>query len=124
MAYRRCTRWLFSIAIVGLSFALSGMANADIAGPGWILGKAKLIDLHRYQAFYSAQRAALKTASVSACALPATTAPENAPEITKLARALQNDPKLIYEFVHNHIDHTPYFGYLKGRCSRCWSAGQ
>ena len=35
-------------------------------------------------------------------------------EIKSLARALQHDPKLIYEFVHNHIDYVPYYGSLKG----------
>ena len=37
-----------------------------------------------------------------------------ASEITEIARALQYDPVLIYEFVHNNIDYVPYFGALKG----------
>lgn len=36
------------------------------------------------------------------------------PEITRLARDLQYDPKLIYDYVHNNIDYVPYFGSLKG----------
>ena len=36
------------------------------------------------------------------------------PEITELARALQHDPKQIFEYVRNHINYLPYFGSLKG----------
>lgn len=39
---------------------------------------------------------------------------EMTPEIQELARALQHDPKLIYEFVRNHIQYVPYYGCLKG----------
>src|SRR5579862_3357611 len=37
-----------------------------------------------------------------------------APEIVELARALQNDPDLIYQFVHDNIEFSPLFGLLKG----------
>jgi RHS repeat-associated protein len=36
------------------------------------------------------------------------------PEIQELARALHNDPKLIYEFVKNTIEFVPIFGSIKG----------
>ncbi|MBW2011657.1 MAG: transglutaminase domain-containing protein, partial [Deltaproteobacteria bacterium] len=36
------------------------------------------------------------------------------PEIEALARGLKNDPDLIYAYVHDHIEHTPIFGSLKG----------
>lgn len=36
------------------------------------------------------------------------------PEIKTLARALQYDPDLIYEYVRNNIDYIPYFGSHKG----------
>jgi RHS repeat-associated protein len=39
---------------------------------------------------------------------------EESPEIEELARNLQNDPTLIYEFVRNKIDYVPYYGFLKG----------
>nr|WP_320194132.1 RHS repeat-associated core domain-containing protein [uncultured Desulfobacter sp.] len=35
-------------------------------------------------------------------------------EIVELARGLNHDPKLIYEYVRNHVDYVPYFGSLKG----------
>ena len=36
------------------------------------------------------------------------------PEIVQLARALQNDPDLIYQYVHDNIEFSPLWGYLKG----------
>src|SRR5258708_3518673 len=40
-----------------------------------------------------------------------TTAP---PEIVELARALKNDPDLIYQYVHDNIEFSPLWGLLKG----------
>ena len=39
---------------------------------------------------------------------------EITPEITALARNLENDPKRIYDYVHNYIKYTHYFGSKKG----------
>jgi RHS repeat-associated protein len=36
------------------------------------------------------------------------------PEITALARGLENDPKRIFDFVHDHIRYVHYFGSHKG----------
>jgi len=36
------------------------------------------------------------------------------PEVVELARALQNDPDLIYQYVHDNIEFSPLWGYLKG----------
>jgi len=44
----------------------------------------------------------------SACSTIETT------ELIELASSLENDPKLIYDYVHNHIDYLPYFGSKKG----------
>lgn len=46
-----------------------------------------------------------------AAALPAAPVPA---EIVELARALRNDPDLIYEYVHNNIETLPQYGSLKG----------
>jgi len=35
-------------------------------------------------------------------------------EVHELARSLFHDAELIYEFVHNHIDYTPYWCAMKG----------
>jgi RHS repeat-associated protein len=37
-----------------------------------------------------------------------------APEIIELARALKNDPDLIYQYVHDNIEFSPLWGVLKG----------
>jgi len=39
---------------------------------------------------------------------------EITPEITSLARNLENDPKRIYDYVHNYIKYVHYFGSKKG----------
>jgi len=36
------------------------------------------------------------------------------PEIAALARALEMDPKKIFHYVHDHIEHVFYFGSKKG----------
>src|SRR6266581_34568 len=36
------------------------------------------------------------------------------PEIQELARGLENDPKRIFDYVHDHIRHILYFGSKKG----------
>ena len=39
---------------------------------------------------------------------------EVTPEILELARALQYDPLLILDYVHNYIDYVPFFGSVNG----------
>lgn len=36
------------------------------------------------------------------------------PEIQALARGLRNDPRLIFEYVHNYVDYVPTFGAVNG----------
>jgi hypothetical protein len=36
------------------------------------------------------------------------------PEIQELARGLRNDPRLMYEYIRNHIDYVPIYGSVKG----------
>ncbi|VAX12558.1 hypothetical protein MNBD_GAMMA24-999, partial [hydrothermal vent metagenome] len=75
-----------------------------------MLGAAESVSPQQANDYYlSAARNTLTVSSLTAAAVP-----KAAAEITALARALQNDPTLIYEFVHNHIDYVPYYGYLKG----------
>ncbi|SPD72325.1 hypothetical protein PITCH_A1290002 [uncultured Desulfobacterium sp.] len=44
----------------------------------------------------------------------AASATEATPEIQELARALQHDPKLIYDYVRNNIDYVPTYGLVNG----------
>lgn len=60
------------------------------------------------------QRMRTQSFMAEAAALPSGGAAEVTPEIEGLARGLRNDPKAIYDFVHNHIDYVPYFGSKKG----------
>jgi RHS repeat-associated protein len=39
---------------------------------------------------------------------------QGAPSIVEMARALKNDPQLIYEFVYNNIEHAVGMGVMKG----------
>ncbi len=117
----RITSWRFLLmSVIGLiAFLSAGAASAEVAGPGWISGTAEAVSPEAARVYYDSLSAAAPVAQATSSSAPlnalaATVAPETLPEIMALARALQNDPKLIYEFVHNHIDYVPYFGYLKG----------
>jgi len=85
----------------------------DIAGPGWhnvIIDDPVTPDEAR-----AARSISVSTANVDMAAngLPATAA-EVTPEIEALARALQHDPRLIFDYVHNHIDYVPIYGSVNG----------
>lgn len=105
----------------GLGF-MPGMVSAKQANPplpavnkleaplvfpkqaGRILNKRQVIksDLR-----LSSDTLSLQSLSTSAVASPV-------PDVAELARALKNDPDLIYQYVHNHIEYDPIFGNLKG----------
>ena len=95
-----------------LAFLLSVVtapAGAKVAGPGWFNAIADPVSPQQARQYYSSQPLTLTMASATL-----TSTPQTAPEIVALARTLQHDPKLIYEYVHDHIDYVPYYGYLKG----------
>lgn len=93
-------------------------AIPQVAGPGWFLGKAEPVSHEDAKAFYDAKQSESATVVAAAPLAPSAVTPLSAvsqsAEITELARALRYDPKLIYDYVHNHIDYVPYFGSLKG----------
>lgn len=82
--------------------------SGQIAGPGWFSGKADPISHEEAQHYYDTKQ---KEGGLQIVALAADI---QSNEIIELARSLRNDPKLIYDYVHNHIDYVPYFGSLKG----------
>ena len=53
-------------------------------------------------------------ASPRAPRMLATSETEATPEIVALARGLKNDPKLIFDFVHNYIEYVPTYGSMNG----------
>jgi YD repeat-containing protein len=87
--------------------------RAEIAGPGWFMGEAEPVSPEEARAYYTSKQARILAEEVTTLAATAS-ATEITDEIKELARALQYDPKLIYDYVHNHIDYVPYFGSLKG----------
>ncbi len=99
---------LLTLALLVLSFRLS---YADVNGPGWKTTQFGHVTPEHARAHYQALEQAQSSMRLQS---EADSAAEASPEIKELARALQNDPKLIYEYVRNHVDYVPYFGSLKG----------
>src|SRR5207249_1084367 len=95
---------------------LAPAGQAQIAGPGWIHATADPVNLQEANEYYLKRPAQLRIANTNLAAKDATasasdfsSATTETPEIAELARGLKNDPKLIYEYVHNHVDYVPYF---------------
>lgn len=90
--------------------------TSGIAGPGWLDGSAPRISPAQAKAYYDTKQTKSqgKTGAAGDVVFMAMSATDQSPELTELARALRNDPKLIYDYVHNYIDYVPYFGSLKG----------
>ncbi len=96
--------FLFSILLL---FSLKGYATQ----PGWYTGKAPIMSSEEARSILDPKT------KEGIIILRDSSGPlqiEYTNDIKELARALKNDPKLIYEFVRNHIDYVPYFGALKG----------
>ena len=109
-----------SVLFAGTALALLcwGSVSAQVAGPGWHNVKANPVTPTEAQAYYSKIQSVLKQQSATQqlqgpIAMPMAVAHQTN-EIIELARALKYDPKLIYEYIHNHMDYVPYFGLLKG----------
>lgn len=112
--------WLPVLVIVASTLAM-GPVLADVDNSGWLDITAEPISHEDARVYYQAKQAeidndrsqsGLDQAEIPAIA-PAAATTQTA-EIVELARALQNDPRLIYDYVHNHIEYEPYFASLKG----------
>jgi YD repeat-containing protein len=108
------SRWLFPVLFLLILPLVASPVFADTepAGPGWHNMQGTLISPEKAKAFY--QNAAATASSQGKLTLQGESAAQSTPEIIELARALHHDPKLIYEYVRNNVDYTPYFGSLKG----------
>ena len=104
------TAALLAVATIA-SLAISTFAVAQSAPaqtlPSMRFLTAPLVSPHNAAQFYS-------TSTTSTNSLAGIPALNGTPEIVELARALKNDPDLIYEFVHNQIDVEYAFGLRKG----------
>jgi len=88
---------------------------ADVAGPGWHDISADPVSPDVARQILFDRQAVKPTQGVRPLVvnLP-TSETEATPEIQALARALENDPKFIFDYVHNHIDYVPTFGSVNG----------
>ena len=102
--------------------SITGRAMAQINNPSWSIISADPVSLEDAKIYYNQEAKSVSSASPKAAELSklgseSTTAlfstSEVTAEITELARALQHDPKLIYDYVHNHVEYIPYFGSLR-----------
>lgn len=101
--------FIISVFSFGIGLPISAATAADgPAGPGWIVAQGTLVSPEDADAYYQSISMFKALSDTPASATTAT------PEITALARALKNDPRLIYEYVRNNVDYDPYFGSLKG----------
>lgn len=96
--------------LLGVAFLQAQERTPDrsLAGPGW----------HQATADPVAPQAARTILSRQARSLFATQAAESetaiTPDIAAVAAALDNDPRRIFDFVHNRIDYIPTFGSANG----------
>lgn len=114
--FRQFLPIIFILCIIW-SFFISSSAQAEVLGPGWHSVTAEPVSPSQASLYYQQKSEALAQLSSPTgeeLELTTTSATTITPEITELARALQHDPKLIYEYVRNNIDYVPYFGSLKG----------
>lgn len=102
-------------------FVNSAVWAGEILEPGWFSVTAGPVNHQEAQLYYkqktktSIQSRNYKDRTKSGMSAYGDSSGSGiAAEITELARALQHNPKLIYEYVHNNIDYVPYFGALKG----------
>ena len=82
----------------------------EVAGPGWHLVSADPVSPGEARRTLLG-RAELEQATVAGLATCET---EATPEIQALARGLENDPKLIFDYVHNYLDYLSTFGSVNG----------
>jgi RHS repeat-associated protein len=109
------SRWLFPVLFLLIPPLVASPVfaePAEPAGPGWFNMQGTLVSPEQARTFY--KNAAVAESSQGKVTLQGKSAAQTTSEIIELARALQHDPKLIYEYVRNNVDYTPYFGSLKG----------
>ncbi|MBW8042153.1 MAG: hypothetical protein FVQ85_19435 [Planctomycetes bacterium] len=96
------------IAFFTIIFSVVGFTSAaEAVQPGWKMVSADPISPEEARTYF-------EQLGGGGGAGGATGSGQTHPEITELARGLKFDPDLMYKFVHDHIEYTPYFGDLKG----------
>ncbi|MBV9989745.1 MAG: hypothetical protein JOZ72_00505, partial [Alphaproteobacteria bacterium] len=82
--------------------------------PAMQIGTAPLIGVNSADTFFSTKRVVNATKLAQLEGKPVGTDLPTPPEIVELARALKNNPDLIYEYVRNNIDVVWMYGLHKG----------
>ena len=92
-----------------------------INGPGWYLSSARdrvpdsrIISSAKGTNVTAENAGSLQKSACTSYGEGAGVGHEITPEIAALAHGLNNDPKKIYDFVHNKIDYVHYYGLKKG----------
>lgn len=100
------------LVVCTLSLAPASLLSAEMDYPGWQRVEAAPVSPDTAETYYQSAHNGVSSAKnvepISAESAVMT------PELDELARALQHDPVLIYNYVHQNIDYQPYFGSLKG----------
>ncbi len=100
------------VVCLALFVFLPGYSIAEISGPGWFAVQADPVSPEDAATYYKAQSKKQTSKQSALITMKAAVRIDN--RITELARGLQNDPLLMFDYVHNHIDYVPYYGALKG----------
>ncbi len=107
-----CVPLLWLLCLINLCVFTAPLVHAGVSGPGWANVRGQGVTPEQAKAYY-AQKKALSLEAMSLLSEEGL-ATEATSEIVELARGLNYEPKLIYEYVKNHVDYVPYFGSLKG----------
>jgi RHS repeat-associated protein len=97
------------ITLICLLFLVAAVGQAqEITEPGWFNAT------NYVEAVDAAPESSLGGGSPTLQTNSPSLAEANTAEIQALARGLENDPKRIFDYVHDHIRHVFYFGAKKG----------
>ena len=100
-------------AWAGYNRNLTGLP--EVAGPGWHMASADPVAPDKACEILFSQQEAKRALGAQRFVMElAASETEATPEIHALARALQNNPNLIFDYVHNYIDYVPTFGSANG----------
>jgi len=114
---------IFLVVMLALPLGQTSLHAQEFQGPGWFTVPMRRLPYQKAQINYllSPTRSVAEARSESEYPVKAgiiggtqPIAEQITPEIAALARALENDPKKIFDFVHDQIRYVHYFGSKKG----------
>jgi RHS repeat-associated protein len=110
----RTERVLCAFAIATILAATSASAQPVIAPTARRHFSVTPVPFEQARSATENARSATENANKTAATGAGATTGAAPPEIVELARALKNDPDLIYQYVHDNIEFSPLWGLLKG----------